>query len=74
MQKWMRFSRNPLERVKLVYTMGYSKPRCIYCARSLVGDFKISSNSSGYVYCKCGYTNLFELVGEFLWEVTVRRT
>ena len=73
MERWKRFSRNPLERMKVVYTKDSSIPRCVNCARSLTGDFKIRTNSSGYIHCRCGNTNYFELIAEFLWEVTVRR-
>ena len=74
MQRWKKFSRNPLGRTKLIYANGSSRPRCVYCGRSLSGDFKITSNSSGCVRCGCGYTNYFQLIDEYLWEVTVRKT
>ena len=74
MERWENFSRNPLERMKIAYTKHSSIVKCLNCGCALRGDFKIHTNSSGYLYCRCGYTNYFELIGEFLWEVTVGKT
>jgi len=73
MERWKRFSRNPLERVKIAYTKRSYIVRCLNCGQALSGDFKICSNSSGHIFCRCGYTNYFRLIGEFLWKVTIRK-
>ena len=71
MERWKNLSRNPLKRMKIAYTMRFSIVRCVNCGRALSGDFKIHANSSGYLYCRCGYTNYFLLIGKFLWELKV---
>jgi hypothetical protein len=60
--------------MKIAYTKHSSIIECLNCGFALKGDFKIRANSSGCLYCRCDCTNYFELIGEFLWEVTVGKT
>ncbi len=69
MNRWKKYSRNPLERVKIVNTKHSSKVNCLNCGRILRSEFRLCTNTSGYQKCGCGYENHFVLIGDFLWEV-----
>ena len=74
MEKWKKFSRDPLKRVKIASTRHSSKVKCVNCGRVLTSEFKIANNDAGYQRCRCGYTNYFTCKGDFLWEVIVGKT
>lgn len=74
MEKWKKFSRDPLKRVKIAYTGQSSIVRCVNCGRVLTSEFKIANNDAGYQTCRCGYTNYFKCIGDFLWAVVVGKT
>lgn len=68
MKKWIRYSRNPEERVMLVSTKRSSLVNCLNCGRWLRGEPILCSNDELYQSCTCGYQNLFTLIGDYLWE------
>ena len=74
MEKWKKFSRDPLRRVKIAYTEHSSKVKLVNCGRVLKNEFKVTNNDAGYQTCRCDYTNYFTCIGDFLLEVIVEKT
>jgi hypothetical protein len=69
MEKWKKYSDDPLERVKIVSVRDSSRVKCLNCGRILKSEFKLWDDGSGAHRCRCGYFNYFVLIGEYLWEV-----
>ena len=69
MERWKRYSSNPLERIKIVRTKYSPIVKCLNCGRILTGEFVIHCNDEGYQTCPCGCINFFTLIGDFTWEV-----
>lgn len=71
MEKWKKYSRNLLERVKIVSSKHSSKVNCLNCGRILRSEPILCTNDELYQFCPCGYKNYFTLVGDYLWEVSL---
>ena len=74
MRKWIRYSKNPEDRIRYVSIKYTTKVNCLNCRRILRSEFKLCSNDEGYQTCQCGYTNYFTLVGDHLWEQSIGKS
>jgi hypothetical protein len=73
MKKWIRYSRNPEERVMLLSTKHSSPVNCLNCGRLLRSEPYLLSNDSVSQFCPCGYDNIITFVEECLWEVRLKK-